>query len=353
MNLTTRNAFQLPPYPSGWFVICLSEDLKVGDIKNEVFCGEEVVVFRTANGRAVVMEAYCPHMGAHFGHGGKVQGESIECPFHGFCFDPEGTCVKTGYGTKPPPQARTRTWPVREQNGVVMAYHHPDGTAPDWEIEPHDGEGWTETKFKTWKLSSHPQEIAENSVDIGHFSIVHGYDEVKEFEAESPSGPYLFRRYGMARVANFVGKGGKKVHVEFDVHQHGLGYARVEAHAVEFGLTSRHYVMPTAIDGKDIYLRIGVSLDKSYQPKKILPILAIMPKAILTPLLLSGYYREFQKDVSDDFKVWKNKIYIHPPALAKGDGPVALYRKWAEQFYPGGLYGRRKKQESVGASSNT
>ena len=81
MNLTTRNAFQLPPYPSGWFVICLSEDLKVGDIKNEIFCGEEVVVFRTANGRAVVMEAYCPHMGAHFGHGGKGRGRKHRMSF--------------------------------------------------------------------------------------------------------------------------------------------------------------------------------------------------------------------------------------------------------------------------------
>ncbi|MCB9234223.1 MAG: Rieske 2Fe-2S domain-containing protein [Bacteroidia bacterium] len=341
-----QTAFELPPYPSGWYLVCLTEKLKPGVIISEKFCGEDVVIFRTASGEPVMMGAYCPHMGAHFAHGGKVEGESIQCPFHGFCFDKTGACVKTGYGTKPPPQAVVKTWHLREQNGLILAFHHPDGIAPDWEIPVHDEEGWSETRFKEWKIESHPQEIAENSVDFGHFSLVHGYEEVKEFESPRADGPYLKGRYGMARIANFVGKGGRKVHAEFNFTQFGVGYAFVEAQVVEFGLKSRHYVFPTPIDGKQIHLRIATSVNLGYQPKNIHPLLAVIPKFILTPFLLAGYYREYQKDVSDDFKIWKNKIYVHPPALAKGDGPVILYRKWAEQFYPGGL-GIPKREKGV------
>jgi hypothetical protein len=43
----------------------------------------------------------------------------------------------------------------------------------------------------------------------------------------------------------------------------------------------------------------------------------------------------YAHDVSQDVDVWENKIYVHPPALAKGDGPVGPYRAWATQFYAG------------------
>ncbi|WP_459250257.1 Rieske 2Fe-2S domain-containing protein [Streptomyces youssoufiensis] len=48
------------------------------------------------------LRPYCPHLGAHPGHGGTVRGENLVCPCHHFRFDPEGACVRTGYGTAPP-----------------------------------------------------------------------------------------------------------------------------------------------------------------------------------------------------------------------------------------------------------
>ena len=37
------------------------------------------------------MEAHCKHLGAHIGHGGKVVGDCVECPFHGWRWGPDGT----------------------------------------------------------------------------------------------------------------------------------------------------------------------------------------------------------------------------------------------------------------------
>jgi len=323
----------LPPYPKSWYVVALSTDIKPGTITELQFCGQQTVLYRTQSGRAVLAEAFCPHMGAHLAHGGKIDGESIQCPFHGFCFDPDGKCVKTGYGTKPPPQAKLKTWPINEVNGVIMAWHDEAGTAPDWNVPTLDWEGWTETKFADWRLPSHPQEIAENSADIGHFRHVHGYDDVKVFEEARTEGPVLFGKYGMSRIASFVGVGGSRVHAEFNFYEYGLGMAYVEAFVPKYGLHSRHFVYPMPIDGKDVQLRIAVSVKEAFDPGKINPLLRIVPKKVLLYFILGGYYREYKRDVSDDFKVWSNKVYIHPPALAQGDGPVVLYRKWAAQFY--------------------
>jgi nitrite reductase/ring-hydroxylating ferredoxin subunit len=334
MGLASK-ILHLPPFPKGWYVAALSGDVKTGAVKPLHFCGHELVIYRTQNGQAVVADAYCPHMGAHFGHGGKVVGENLECPFHGFCFDPTGKCTKTGYGTKPPPQARMGVWPVQEVNGLIMAWNDPEGSLPTWEIPSWEWEGWSSTRFAHWRLNAHPQEVAENSVDLGHFALVHGYESVKVFEEARTNGPVLNSKYGMARVANFIGKGkgGRKVHVEFTINQHGLGFALVEAYVVEYKMHSRHFVLSSPIDGKEMHLRIGVSVRQDFKPGNIHPILGMLPKALLMPLVLNGYFKGYCKDVSDDFKVWNHKVYVHPPALAQGDGPVILYRKWAEQFY--------------------
>jgi len=37
--------------------------------------------------------------------------------------------------------------------------------------------------------------------------------------------------------------------------------------------------------------------------------------------------------VQKDIEIWKYKRYLKHPALAEGDGPIGLYRKWAKQFY--------------------
>ncbi|MDG1330860.1 MAG: Rieske 2Fe-2S domain-containing protein [Crocinitomicaceae bacterium] len=336
----------LPPFPNGWFTIELSGNLKKGQLLAREFCGQEVIIFRTESGKAVVMEAYCPHMGAHFAHGGKVEGEDVMCPFHGFCFNEKGDCTKTGYGTQPPLHAKTRVWHVKEQNGVILAYHHEDPTAePSWDIEPFDEEGWSEPRFHEWTLNSNPQEITENSVDFGHFGLVHGYGDVKSINELKLDGPMLNAKYGMSRVASFTGIGGKTIHVEFEIFQHGLGYAIVEARAVEYDMVSRHYVMPTPINGTDIFLRIGVSVNKIIHPTKIHPLLGVIPKKILFPLIKNGYYKGYVSDVHDDFKIWKNKKYVDPPLLAAGDGPVMIYRKWAAQFHPDSWVNRNKKVE--------
>ena len=48
------------------------------------------MVFRSVDGKVSALHAYCKHMGAHLGIGGKVVNKScIQCPFHGWIYDGE------------------------------------------------------------------------------------------------------------------------------------------------------------------------------------------------------------------------------------------------------------------------
>ncbi len=55
----------------------------------------------TLHTQVSVMDAYCPHLGGNLGAGGRVIGNCIECPFHGWQFDGEtGKCTVIPYAAK-------------------------------------------------------------------------------------------------------------------------------------------------------------------------------------------------------------------------------------------------------------
>ena len=323
---------RLPPYPTGWFCLMPSSELKRGAIKRLHFVGREAVVFRTTSGVVSAVDAFCPHMGAHMGHGGSVEGENLRCPFHGFEFDPSGECVSTPYGTLPSPKCVIDSWPVQETNGFILAYHHPDGAAPDWSIDDLSYEGYTKLNTRSWTLKSHPQEVSENSVDVGHFAAVHKYDGFEVVEPMESDGPRIRARYAFRRPTLFSTKG-TSMRVEIDVDVYGLGYSVVHVGVEHYGVITRHFVLPTPRNDGEIELRIGLSVGPVEDPKKVSPILGLLPRGVTAFALSRAAFSEYTKDISEDFRVWEHKTYVDPPLLARGDGPIMKYRRWAEQFY--------------------
>ena len=51
-------------------------------------------MWRGEDGQVRIIDAYCKHLGAHMGHGGKVHGNLLECPFHAWRYDGEEGVVK-------------------------------------------------------------------------------------------------------------------------------------------------------------------------------------------------------------------------------------------------------------------
>lgn len=322
----------LKPYPNGWYVLATSDEVKTGGILTKKFVGKELVVFRTASGQVAISDAYCPHMGGHFGYGGTVEGESIKCPFHHFCFDTKGDCTATGYGTKPSPKLKLPIWHSRERNGFILVYYDEHGNAPSWEVPDIDQTGWNKTITRDYELESHPQETTENSVDIGHFTVVHGYSNVKQLKDLMLKGHYLNTRYAMTRQGSLLSRKGK-LSTEFDVHVYGLGYSFVEVDIPELGLKTRQFVFPTPLGDGKINLKIGMSVKYIDKPSIVHPLLSLVPAQVFNRIVSQQAFKGYAHDVSQDFKIWQNKIYIDPPVLAKGDGPVAQYRIWSQQFY--------------------
>ena len=327
MTVATRRA--LAPYPGGWYAVAFAAELPRQGTLTRSLAGQDHMLFRTASGQAAAIDAHCPHLGAHLGHGGRVCGEVLRCPFHGFQFDAGGRCVATGYGTKPPPNAVAKTWPLRERNGMLLVYYGVEGGAPPWEVPTVQAAGWSAPVYRRFVIAAHPQETTENSVDLGHFAWVHGYRSVAMLRDLRVDGTYLSTAFAARRPMPLIGRW---VHFdfEFETHIHGLGYSMVEVRVKGFDIRARLWVLPTPIDAEHIALYLAASGDGG---DGVHPWLRLLPSALRAALIGRGLLIALAYDARQDFEIWQNKRYVHPPALAQGDGPIGKYRTWASQFY--------------------
>ena len=177
------------PIPDGWFGVAWSDDLPAGALRSIRCFGAEWVLFRTRAGELGLLDAFCPHLGAHLGRGGRVEGDSVRCPFHGWAWARDGRCTEIPYARRMPPELATRTLPVCERNGAIFAWHHGAGAAPDWEVPtlPEFADpAWTEPERLEMEIATCCQELGENAHDPAHFVTVHGVANppISEIEIE-------------------------------------------------------------------------------------------------------------------------------------------------------------------------
>jgi nitrite reductase/ring-hydroxylating ferredoxin subunit len=327
---------ELYPFPDGWYMLAASADLRPGGVLSKKLGGEDLVVFRTASGKAAVLDAHCPHLGANLGHGGCVHGETIQCPFHGLRFNTAGRCVATPLEDSPDFRRRIRTWEVREVNGFVLVYYSSCGEPPNWEVPAVDGEGWTQPRTRSLEVPAHPQETSENSVDLAHFAVVHGYSEVELVDRPQVEGRVLRTRFEALRRFPFLPYRLSQLwllDLHYDVEVWGPGYSVVLIRMPQFGFRVRFWVLSTHTDGERVCLTLAVSTE-------LRPVAhregwaRFLPWPLIARVLRYFILVEGVHDVLQDTPIWANKIHLDPPELVKGDGPIGHYRRYVRQFYP-------------------
>ena len=317
----------LPPFPDGWYFVARADELAPGTVLTRRLAGEDVVLFRTARGALAALRPHCPHLGAHLGHGGRVDGEALRCPMHGFCFDAAGRCTRTGYGTRPPPTAIAGTRHVRERDGLVLVWHATPARAPTWELPARPLAGASRLRTHTFACAGHPQETSENAVDLGHLYQVHAFTDVTMTAPLAVDGPQLTSRFAFTRRAPIAGRA-LALRVHYAAHVHGLGFSFVDVEVPALGLRTHQYVLATPTDAGRLALTIAL---RAAPPTR----LAVPAgRALLAELAASAIMRAYVREVANDLVIWRHKRYVAQPALAQGDGPIGAYRRWARQFYP-------------------
>lgn len=296
-----------PPVPNGWYAAAMSADLAPGEVTSLIAVERELVVFRGSDGAAHILDAHCPHLGAHLG-GGEVRGDTLQCPFHGWRYDGDGTCVEIPYGSgRIPSRACVRSYPVREQDGLILFWFHAAGAEPSYEVptfdEAHDP-AWSGPRLHRGELVAALQDMAENNVDPVHFAFVHGRASAQTSTSEFlPDGPFS------TVIESFDG-----TDLTFTRWTYGPGLALLRIPRTATVLTTT-----TPIDRRHVRLLWQFWFPPGMEP--------------LADDIVAGVIGEH--GLGADAPIWRDKVFLERPLVVRGDGPIMAFRRWYEQFYEG------------------
>jgi nitrite reductase/ring-hydroxylating ferredoxin subunit len=308
------------PVPYGWFQVAWSSELAVGDAKPLQYFGTQLVIWRDEEATVHVQEAYCPHLGAHLGYGGKVRGCEIACPFHGWRFDGEGVNTLIPYSGRTNAKGKLRVYPTVERNGLIMTWYHPHDEKPMWEIpevpEFNDPENFTEVQTRIYDVIAPWQDLAENGVDSAHFRFVHNTEQVPELQGYEVDGPCT----KMRSLQKFP-------------TPRGIVDGRIDADSYGPGFSVIHFsgIVDTILMG------CNTPIDANHCEMRFTFTVAKLGDSGLDTTVGDAFVAEIDRQVKEDKPIWENKAYLARPALADTDGPFTKFRKWASQFYAEGI----------------
>ncbi len=311
MTTTHRFPFGIP---TGWFQVGYSDELEAGQVLPLRYFAKDLVLFRTSDGEAHVLDAHCPHLGAHLGHGGALKDDRLVCPFHAWEFTGDGSCAAIPYAKKMPRNVNLKCWHTVERNGLIMCWFDRNGDPPQWELpalEEYGNEAWTEYRTRRWTVKSCNQELAENQVDSAHFFYLHG-SAIHPTTNSKPQG----------HVLHSVSNTGMTTPM-------GVVEGKIDVSTYSFGFTTTRFTGLV----ETLLVSSATPIDEDHTELWFAFTVRRMGKGI-TGGVGKAFMKEIQRQLEQDIPVWENKVYLNRPVLCDGDGPIGLFRTWARQFYP-------------------
>lgn len=155
-----------------WYWAMKSKDLKKGQIKALNFLGQDLAVYRGDDGIVRVVDAYCPHMGAHLAEG-KVDGKGVRCFFHHWKFDESGELVDIPCRKSPGIQEKIKHHPVCEHYDVIWIYTGETPSHPVHFVPELEGVDVDVSFGNSFTKGCHPSVVMVNAIDAHHFTSVH------------------------------------------------------------------------------------------------------------------------------------------------------------------------------------
>ncbi len=299
-----------PGFPMGWFSVSRSHELAVGEVQQVKAFDRDMALYRTRSGVAVLQDAYCPHLGANLGVDGRVVGESIRCPFHGWRFATDGNCVEIPYCEEIPDRAQIRIWPTQEKNGEIYIWYHPENTAPQWELPefPELGDpDWTTPRYAEFLVPAHVQDIAENSCDPVHFQHVHRQPDVPPSTVTIEDGGRLLHLHSEMNNVDFPSK------LHATVYSPGFAMVR-NSYGPNAEMVMYNSTQP--ISKHETKMRWTLTVRREIED-----------------MAGDDVMRGIIDGLSDDYPIWANKVHKRRPLFCKGDETLVMFRKWVRQFY--------------------
>lgn len=339
-----------PPYPNGWFSLCFSDELAIGQIKYIHALGQHIALFRGESGTVHAIEAYCSHLGANLAIGGTIQGDCIQCPFHHWKFDGKGNCTHIPNTVSIPSNAKIRSYLVKEVDFLILLWHSKDEAAKPFppprvpEIAQLSTSRELFNSYCTGRsehvVACHIQELPENGADNSHLDALHASFIVPLLR------PFMRHKWdskwcgGSEKInAESVDNNDNKIKYEwyksfvtineqiylFNIHLKPFDVT-VTGNQWGPGVVILRYVTPfgtiilveTVLPQRPMQLQVRHAVFATWA----------VP-SIMASLFLRAAIVQFERDIP----IWSSKIFKSNPVLVTQDAAIPRYRRWFSQFY--------------------
>ena len=156
-------------HPDHWYPLAWSDELRPGKAVGREFAGNPIALYRGKSGRVFALEDRCAHRQVPL-HLGAVQGETLQCGYHGWSYDCAGACVDVPYLGRSKLPNGVRSYPVREQDDLIFVFPGNPALAAEREV-PSPGKA-ADRRYRSRRLrrdvACHYSFMHENLFDMNH-----------------------------------------------------------------------------------------------------------------------------------------------------------------------------------------
>src|SRR5918996_5069277 len=238
-----------------WYPIAAVAELARHPTKFVKILGEELVLFKDAQGRLGLIGAYCAHRRANLAYG-IAEVDGLRCSYHGWKYDRAGRCLEQPFEETVKPggfkdNIQLSHYAVEELGGLIFAYlgPHPEPLVPRWDLLVEENI-WREVGYAV--TACNWLQTVENILDPVHVEWLHG----------------VFRSYAAERTGKIEGRRKRIRHqkIAFDVTEYGIIKRRLlqgESEDADDWKIGHWLVFPTIQKGPDM-LRFRGPVDETH-----------------------------------------------------------------------------------------
>ena len=308
-----------------WYVVLESKEVSSRPI-GVTRMGEKLVFWRDSAGGIHCAVDRCVHRGVALSKGTIVD-DHLQCPFHGFEYDPSGTCVHipaNGRGGIIPAKMRLATYPTFEAHEYIWIW---------WgEGKPQETPAFFDNIDDTFYHASahdpwdaHYSRVIENQLDVVHLPFIHRNTigrgnrtvvdgPVVEWKGDKMLYTYVFNRVDDGKPprksSELSSKSASSVHLEFIMPNLWQNYISPQVRIVAA-------FVPVDDEHSLLYLRF-------YQKFLPVPVLGKLVAKLAMPSNIYIAHEDRRVVVTQQPKASGLKI---GEVLIQGDLPIIEYRR--------------------------
>jgi phenylpropionate dioxygenase-like ring-hydroxylating dioxygenase large terminal subunit len=161
---------------NAWYALGFSNELG-HELTGAVVCRRPIVAWRNQSGEVVAFDGRCRHKRFPLAEG-KLVDDTLECAYHGWCYDATGACVSipSQPSGKVPSRAALAPFPIQEQDGVVWIWPGDPSRAdsiPPPRTTAIGAEDHDTVHSEARTIRANYRLLIENVLDITHFYPLH------------------------------------------------------------------------------------------------------------------------------------------------------------------------------------